>query len=358
LNHPPIKLDFVRALTDETGILQHAKFGTPRRMDGYTTDDNARALIAVTKYNQTINNTEKVDRLLDIYQSFLFHMQRNDGKMHNLLSYDQHFIDDEGSEDCMGRALWSCGNVVESKLSLERRLIAKEIFDKLLPWAVKFNSPRAIAFAILGLTKYQTAFREDPNPILNIRALVKKLLEAYNNHCSQRWRWFEPYLTYCNGRLPQALFEAHQLLPSEDCFKAAIESLDFLLEVQTINNLFVPIGNNGWFKKGEQRALYDQQSVEAAAMTEATLSAYNATGRREYKQAAKTIFNWFFGANTLKAPVYNSNTGGCYDGITSQGLNLNMGAEAIVCYLSARIEMESQKNRSGLNLSIEQLMKR
>jgi hypothetical protein len=352
LDYPPITLDFVRALTDDKGIFQHAKFGTPRRRDGYTTDDNARALISITKYNETVNSTEDVDRLLDTYLSFLLLMQRDDGRMHNLLSYDQRFIDDVGSEDCMGRTLWSCGYIVGSNLCLERRLLAKEIFDMLLPWAVKSTSPRAVAFAVMGLVKYQTAFRADLNPMRSIESLVEKLLKGYNDNRIGNWRWFEPYLTYCNGRLSQALFEANKIVPNEAWLKTALESLDFLLEVQTVNNVFVPIGNRGWYYKDGQRTIYDQQAVEAAVMTEAALSAFYVTGRNGYRTAAETIFNWFLGENTLGAPVYNSDKGGCYDGITPQGLNLNMGSEAIVCYLSARLEMESLITRTSLQLSI------
>jgi uncharacterized protein YyaL (SSP411 family) len=357
LNYPPISLDFVKALTDNTGILQHAKFGTPRRKDGYTTDDNARALIAVTKYYKAKSNSTNVNRLLDTYLSFLLLMQKNDGKMRNLLSYDQRFIDDEGSEDCMGRTLWSCGCVVESNLSIERRLMAKEIFDRLLPWAFNFNSPRAIAFAVMGLARYQKAFMEDPNPTKNVRMLVGKLLENYRSHRSRRWRWFEPYLTYCNGRLPQALFEAYTVVPDEQYMATAAESFGFLLEVQTINGVFVPIGNRGWYMEGGPRAVYDQQAVEAAVMTEAALSANVVIGRSDYKDAAQTVLNWFFGENTLKVQVYNSDMGGCYDGITPKGLNLNMGAEATVCYLSARIDVELSKNRST-KLALGRLLKR
>jgi hypothetical protein len=159
----PVKLDFVVSLTDDTGLFQHAKFGTPRREDGYTTDDNARALIALTKYFQVNGSSEIVDKLIDTYLSFVLLMQRKDGKMHNFLSYDRRFMDYEGSEDCMGRTLWSCGFIMASNLSSEKRLIGKEIFDKLFPWAFYFKSPRSKAFTLMGLKYYQKAYPEDPN---------------------------------------------------------------------------------------------------------------------------------------------------------------------------------------------------
>ena len=342
---PPVKLDFISSLTDNTGLLQHAKFGTPWREKGYTTDDNTRALIALTKYFQANGSYEIVDRLIDTYLGFVLYMQRKDGKMHNLLSYDRRFLDFEGSEDCMGRTLWSCGFVIASNLSSEKRSTGKEIFDKLLPWAYYFKSPRSIAFTTIGLRYYQEAYPKDPNLKKSIREFAKKLLEQYKAECIKDWHWFESYLTYANGRLPQALFEANREIEYNGSLQIAKESMDFLLKVQMFNGTFVPIGNHGWYKKGANRAMYDQQSVEAAVMTEAAISAFRETGDTKYKSATQKIFNWFHGKNTLKLAVYNADNGGCYDGITPKGLNLNMGAEAIVCYLSAALEMQSFKRR-------------
>jgi hypothetical protein len=341
LKLPPVKLDFIISLTDDTGLLQHAKFGTPRREDGYTTDDNTRALIALTKYFQANGRSKIADRLIDTYLSFVFHMQRKNGKMHNLLSYDRRFMDFEGSEDCMGRTLWSCGFIMASKLPSEKRLIGKEIFDKLLPWAFYFKSPRSIAFTIIGLKYYQKAYPKDPNLKKSIREFVEKLLGYYRTERSKEWHWFESYLTYANGRLPQALFEVNQEFSHPHSLQIAKESIDFLLKVQMINGIFMPIGNRGWYKKGEKRAIYDQQSLEAAVMTEAAMSAFRETGITNYRLMALAIFNWFLGQNTLKYAIYDLDNGGCYDGLTTKGLNFNMGAEAIVSYLSARLEIQS-----------------
>jgi len=340
MNLPPIKLDFLKAITDDTGVFQHTKFGTPNRLEGYTTDDNARALIAVTKHSHLKGNSQS-GRLIDTYLSFLLHMQRADGKMHNFLSYDRSFLDDEGSEDCVGRTLWACGYVIDSELPSEKKLLAKEIFDRAFSWACSFKSPRADAYAILGLCHYHRAFIEDINLTENIKTLADRLLEYYSHIRSSDWRWFEPYLTYENGRLPQALFEAYRETKQARYSQVAEESLKFLLEVQILNDKFVPIGNKDWYLKGKRRSVYDQQSVEAASMTEAALSAYRKTSNRFYKTTARKIFSWFLGENTQNALVYNSTSGGCYDGITKKGLNLNMGAEATVCYLSARMELET-----------------
>lgn len=335
---PTIKLNFLKAITDDTGVFQHTKFGTPNRLEGYTTDDNARALIAVTKHRQIKGNSQS-DKLIDTYLSFLCYMQRADGKMHNFLSYDRNFLDDEGSEDCAGRTLWACGYVINSELPEEKRRLAKEIFDRAFRWVCLFKSPRADAFAILGLSHYHKAYTEDHNLTESIKTLSDRLLDYYSSARSSDWRWFELYLTYENGRLPQALFEAYRETKQARLIQVAEESLKFLLEVQILNDKFVPIGNKDWYLKGKKRSIYDQQSVEAASMTEAALSAYRETSNLFYKTIARTIFNWFLGVNIQNASVYNSGAGGCYDGITEKGLNLNMGAEAAVCYLSARMEL-------------------
>jgi hypothetical protein len=342
LELPPIKIDYLESLTDYTGILQHTKFTTPRRIEGYATDDNARALLACVKYCKIFSD-QKIEELADIYLSFLLYMQRNDGRFHNLLSYDRHFLDDVGSEDSTGRALWACGHTINSKLTDEKRAVAKEIFDKGFRWVASLTSPRAKAFAILGLGQYIKAHPEDNNLTINIETLVEHLLRSYELESSSDWRWFEPYLTYVNGRLPQALFEAYETINNERCLQIAIESFDFLVDTLTINGKFVPIGNNGWYKKGDERALYDQQSIEASCMVETAQAAFNTTGDQRYKRIANTVFEWFLGKNTQNVMVYNPNTGGCYDGITPKGLNLNQGTESTIGYLLARLALEVLK---------------
>ena len=206
LQLPPIKLDYLESITDETGIVQHTKFATPNRREGYTTDDNARALIVCTRHNG-LNGSSETAKLADVYLSFLYHMQMKDGRLHNLLSYDRRFLDDAGSDDSLGRALWASGSVINSNLDEEKKLLAKEIFDKALPHALNSGSPRAKAFAVLGLSQYHRTYPKDQALSRSIIDLIEQLLKIYKQESSADWRWFEPYVTYCNGRLPQALFE-------------------------------------------------------------------------------------------------------------------------------------------------------
>lgn len=342
---PSIKLDLLKALTDDTGLIQHAKFATPKRQEGYTTDDNSRALIACTKYYQIFGaqSYSEIAKLIDVYLGFLLHMQESNGTWHNLLSYNRQFADDVGSEDCMGRALWACGYVINSNLPTEKKMLSKEVFDRGFSCAQSFESLRAIAFSIMGLGHYKKAYPEDQNTIQNMVSLADHLLDNFDDQCSCDWPWFEPYLTYVNGRLPQALFEAYENTHNERYLQTAKVALDFLLKVQMAVDMFVPIGNKGWYKRGEKRATYDQQSIEASSMVETAMAAFRATGDEEYRRTAHTIFNWFMGRNLQHVTVYNPKTGGCHDGITPKGLNLNQGAEATVSYLLARLDLESVK---------------
>ena len=340
LQLPPIKLDYLASFTDETGIAQHAKFATPNRKEGYTTDDNARALIVCTRHNG-LNGSSETVKLADVYLSFLYHMQMKDGRLHNFLSYDRRFLDDAGSDDSLGRVLWACGSVINSNFNEEKKLLAKEVFDKALPHALNSTSPRAKAFAVLGLSQYQHTHPEDQALSLRMIELIEQLMKLYKRESSVDWRWFEAYLTYCNGRLPQALFEGYERFRKENYLRVAKDSFNFSLKVQMKDGMFVPIGNNGWYKKGGSRAIYDQQSVEASCMTETAVAAFRATRYNHFRTAARTIFAWFLGKNSQGLIVYNPNTGGCYDGITPVGLNLNQGAEATVTYLLARLELET-----------------
>ena len=342
LDFPPIKLDYLRVLTDGTGLFQHAKYSMPSRKEGYTTDDNARALIACTKHLMLFRDSN-VKKLIDVYLCLLFYMQRTDGKMHNFLGYDRRFLDEVGSEECMGHTIWACGYCVDSQLPNETKLISKEIFDKAFSWASSFTSPRAKALSMMGLFHYQRAYPNDLNVSLNIRMLGDQLLGHFEQEASNEWNWFEPYLTYCNGRLPHALFLAYECTGEKKYLQVASKAIDFLIRVQTIDKTFVPIGNSGWYKKGANRAIYDQQSIEASCMTEAAIAAFRNTNKELYRDAAYESFKWFLGKNLKGLMVYNPETGGCCDGITSQGLNLNKGAEANVAYLLARLNLEDIK---------------
>ncbi len=343
----PIKLDFVRDMTDEVGMLQHSKFATPNRKEGYTTDDNARALIACTNYLKLFNDTS-VKKLINTYLSLLFYMQRTDGKMHNYLSYDRKILDEVGSEDSMGRTLWACGYCLGSELSEEIGMLSKEIFDKVFRWTSGFRSPRAKAYSILGLFYYQKAHPDDPNLNVNITSLADQLTRQFEMEATSEWSWFESYMTYCNARIPHSLFLAYETTREKRYLQVASKSMKFLINVQTMDKLFVPIGNRGWFRRGSNRAIFDQQSIEASCTIEAAVTAFKNTNETSYLDAAYNAFEWFLGKNTKGLRLYDPENGSCCDGITAKGLNLNKGAEATLAYLQARLKIEELKNMTSV----------
>lgn len=343
---PPIKLTHLKNLTDDTGIIQHAKYAVPDRRSGYTVDDNSRALIAIVKYCRLFGVDDEGLRLANIYLSFIYHMQQEDGRVYNLMSYDRKIVDGF-SDDCLGRVLWACGYTLDSPLSKDVKLLAKEIFDKALPHAFKMSSPRGIAYSTLGLYHYARAFPDDPNPVQCLKTLADRLLERYRRNSSSDWVWFEPYLTYDNPRMPYALSKAYEAIGDAGYLEAAVKSLKFLTYVETIGGVYAPIGDRGWYFKGRFRALYDQQPIEAGSMVEAAAALYRILHDKRYVETAWKAFDWFLGGNINKTPVYDPDTGGCHDGLTPEGVNLNQGAEAVVCYLIARLELEELKKEVG-----------
>jgi hypothetical protein len=334
-------------MTDDLGMLQHSKYATPNKKEGYTTDDNARALIACTNYLMLFNDST-VKRLIDTYLGLLFYMQRSDGKMRNFLSYDRKLLEEIGSEDCMGRTLWACGYCLDSELPKATKLLAREIFDKIFRWTSSFASPRAKAYSIIGLFHYRKACPEDQNVKINIASLADQLIKQFEVESSGGWDWFESSLTYSNARLPHSLFLAYEATGKNSYLKVASKSMKFLTNIQTIDKVFVPIGNRGWYVRGSDRAIYDQQSVEASCTTEAAIAAFRNTNEESYLKAAYEAFEWYLGGNLKGLTLYDPENGSCCDGITPQGLNQNKGAEATLSYLQARLKLEEVKkfNRS------------
>lgn len=342
---PPVKIDYLQSFTDDTGIFQHAKYCIPRRSEGYTTDDNARALVACAQYSG-LAGENKVSKLARTYLAFLFHMQKPDGGFHNYLSFDRRYLDVDGSDDCLGRALWSCGRTVNSMLSTNAKLAAKEMFDSGLSKVFNSVSLRAYASTLLGLYNY---WKAEPKKRLfeSTEKLANYMVTGYRNTAEPDWQWFEPYLTYDNARLPQALFNAYTVTNKTVYLDTAKESFEFLLKTQIVDDKFVPVGNKGWYTRGGERAVYDQQPLEAAALVDAAVDAFYATHDQRYVETAFLGFEWFLGRNTKNLVMYNPETGGCFDGLTADSVNPNQGAESSVSYLMARLKLEEMSKTQG-----------
>jgi len=340
---PELKLDHLLRLTDCTGIIQHAAYALPDRATGYTTDDNARALIAALRVGELAGHQAAL-RLAERYLSFLWHAQNPDGRFRNFMDYSRRFLEEVGSEDASGRALWACGvTVAAGHAHLEAS--ARRMLERALPAVARLRAPRARAFALLGLAAWLEA---EPGRTA-VRALAVRLAEAlvrqYRRTAGPGWHWFEDVLTYSNAVLPLALFRAYQATGRRSFLRVAAESLAFLSECHFRDGTLRLIGNRGWFRRGAARADFDEQPEDAGLLVLAHAAAYQATGREEHRRLAEDCFAWFLGRNALGCPLYEPRTGGCYDGLTPDGPNLNQGAESLLAYLLARLTVQELRAR-------------
>ncbi|WP_153801199.1 glycosyltransferase family 4 protein [Foetidibacter luteolus] len=348
---PRLSITHALRLTDDTGIVQHAKYGIPNLKEGYCLDDNARALImALMAYQQ--NKNSEAFKVLPIYLSYIHYMQRDDGNFHNFMSFKREYLDDIGSEDSFGRTIWALGFLIFNAPNNSYKEFGEELFFKSLPHCKSLRWLRGQANAIIGLCYYlkTNPYNEEVLGILN--NLCKPLLRAYEQHRDDDWHWFEESLTYDNGILPLALLHATEITGDEYVKHVALESLAFLDELTLSNGYLCPVGNDGWYYKGGQLPVFDQQAIEIMAMVLMYLQAYNVTHKSVYIHKMFTSYLWFLGENSLRVPLYDPETKGCCDGLQPNGINRNQGAESTLAYLVSHLtvleafEMEYQYKSS------------
>jgi glycosyltransferase involved in cell wall biosynthesis len=342
---PIINTAHLLNLTDDTGILQHAIFSVPNNLEGYTTDDNARALIVSTLLNVLSQppNHEPA-KLSHRYLAFLLlAFSEKTGRFRNFLSYSRQWQEDIGSEDSHGRALWALGTVLGRSEDPGLRGAAGRLFEASVPAALTFTSPRAWAFSVLGMQAYLDRFPGDRTIQGNRDMLANRLLDIYEHSRSETWKWFEKSLSYSNARLSQALLVAGQRTGNMRMIEVGCESLSWLLAEQHRHDqeIFVPIGSRGFFAEGGEKARFDQQPVEACGTISACLQASSINDNNYWIEEARCAFRWFLGENDLQVPLYDSATGGCRDGLHPDRVNENQGAESTLSFLMALLEMQS-----------------
>jgi glycosyltransferase involved in cell wall biosynthesis len=349
---PPVKLDHLNRMTDATGIVEHAVFVVPNYPEGYTTDDNARALIVsvLLEHLGIAVPTGSAD-LASRYLAFLWlAFDPATNRFRNCLSYERQWQEPGGSEDSHGRALWGLGTVLGRSREKGLRGAAGRLFELAVPAAVNFKSPRACAFALLGLHEYLDSFPGDRAALGAADVLANRLLGSYRAHRSPGWDWFENSLSYSNARLPQALLRSGARSGNAEMKAAALQALDWLATIQRSEDKghFVPIGSQGFYSKKTEKARFDQQPVEACAVVSACLEAYGVTGENRWRKEAWSAFNWFLGDNDLQVALYDPSTGGCRDGLHPDRANENQGAESTISFLMALLEMRRLEETDGL----------
>jgi glycosyltransferase involved in cell wall biosynthesis len=353
---PAIKLDHLYRMTDHTGMVEHAVFVVPNYPEGYSTDDNARALIITTLLEEIgVHAPANSADLASRYLAFLWHaFDPTTKRFRNSLTYECIWHESEHSEDSHGRALWGLGTVLGRSKSAGLRGAAGRMFELAVPAAVEFKSPRACAFALLGVQEYLDSFPGDRAALSASDALANRLLSSYRVHRTEDWKWFENSLSYSNARLPQALMRAGVRAANEEMLSAGLEALDWLVALQRceVKGHFVPIGSQGFYSKTTEKARFDQQPVEACAAVSACLQAYQATGKGRWRKEAWSAFNWFLGDNDLQIALYDPATGGCRDGLHPDRANENQGAESTLSFLMALLEMRRVEENDGTGKKI------
>lgn len=328
---PEPSLEHLKRLTDNTGLFQHAKVIIPDRRCGYCTDDNARAVIAMTKYYSQYPEPQ-VLRLLDTYLAFMIHSQNEDGTVRNWMNFDRTWYKNETGNDALGRTLWACGTIVAGPPAPAYLAIAKNCFDTSVE-RVQKQTPKGMAYSILGMSDYLKQFPGAGEVRCQLELAADGLVTQYKESHYPDWKWFEEILTYDNAVLPHALFVAGLTLENGAYLEIAETTCEFLLADTYNGEHFSFVGCQGWHERGRPKAVFDQQPIEAGSTILMLEAAYEATKNNRFLMLQRKAFDWFLGCNDLGIPLYDSESKGCRDGLCSDGVNPNQGGESTLSFL-------------------------
>lgn len=343
---PEMKLDHLFRMSDSTGMFQHASFTVRNFAEGYCTDDNARALVLVLMLQKLGHGSPQLGAKAATYTAFLNHaFDRQRGRFHNFMSFDRRWLDEVGSEDCQGHALWALGLCVSQAGQGSFQMLAAQLFEQALPVAAEFSSPRAWAFTLIGIDEYLRRFGGDrrANQIRDL--LTAKLMQRHADAATGDWHWFEEVVSYANAKLPHAMILSGRCLNNAAMLELGLKTLRWLIKLQTSDaGSFRPIGSNGFYPRGHERSIFDQQPIEAQVTISSCIEAYHATGDMLWVTEARRAFEWFLGRNDLGLALYDSTTGGCRDGLHMDRLSQNQGAESTLAFLLSLAEMQALQN--------------
>jgi glycosyltransferase involved in cell wall biosynthesis len=343
---PELKLSHLSRMTDSTGIFQHAILSIPNFSEGYCTDDNARAFILAVLLSELGEEPERVRTLATTYAAFLHHaFDLRVKRFHNHLSFDRRWLDEQGSEDCQGRALWALGVGVGRSPYRSFQIMAGQLFALALPALTELTSPRAWAFGLIGIHEYLCRLSGDSLVNQTRETLTSRLMELFERTAQPDWPWFQEDLTYDNAKLPHALILTGRTTGQQAVLERGLQALRWLTELQiSEKGHFRSIGTNGFYRRGGMRANFNQQPIEAQAMVSACLEAYRATSDLWWYEQAQRAFDWFIGWNDLGLELCSPKTGGCRDGLHVDRVNRNQGAESTLAFLLSLAEMRLAQN--------------
>lgn len=340
---PPLRLDHLMRMTNGVGVLQHAEFGVPRYEEGYATADNARALmLAATLTEDGPNYTEEASALVPQFLAFVRHaFDERTGRFRELMTFDRRWLDSPGSEECHGRCLCALGVLARRSPEPDHRDLAIRLLERALPESRGFSSPRSIALAMIGLAEYSELFSGDSVARSAMLRLTERLLNLFCDGSAEDWPWFERVLTYENARLPHALILAGHARGEQAWVERGLRALRWLMEEQQDEPTghFVPIGTEGFYRRGGRRSRFAQIPIEAEAAVSACIAAWRTTGSGHWLREADRAFAWFLGHNDLGVPLVQPTTGACADGLNPKGASRNRGAGSTISYLIALAEL-------------------
>ena len=333
---PPFSLVHINRLTDDTGIIQHAKYGIPNLKEGYCLDDNARALLMVLMAFRQMKDDRALE-LSPVYLSYIHYMQNPDGTFRNFLSFNRAFLDEVGSEDSFGRTIWALGYLLGNPPNDAYFQAGSGLFIHATRNFENLKSIRGIANTMIGICYYLKTNPSDDSMTERLRNMAFKLMTHYQENETAEWKWFESLLAYDNGILPLALLHAAGILNDDRVTDVALITMDFLTTHTLKDNYLSIIGNEKWFKKEGARSVFAQQPIDAMAMVLMYHQAYHLTKDKDYIKKLYTSFLWFLGENDLRMSLYDFETKGCCDGFESYGVNRNQGAESSLAYLISHL---------------------
>jgi glycosyltransferase involved in cell wall biosynthesis len=346
---PSAKYDHLLRMTDSAGILQHAIFTVPHFQHGYCTDDNARALILMMLLGELDEELPQYYEITGAYAGFLqeaFNPVQK--RFRNFMSFNRQWLEEFGSEDSHCRALWALGTCVGRSRDNSIRTWASQLFEAAVEIVETFDAPRAWAFTILGLDEYLRALSGDRLANRLRESLGTRLLDCFHDVADPDWLWFENVVSYDNARISQALISTGRWMGRSDMLEIGLKTLRWLMQNQTAETgYFRPIGSNGFWKRGEAPARFDQQPVEANAALGGCLEAFGATGDDFWLQQARRAFEWYLGSNDLGTSMFDAQTGGCHDGLEIDRVNQNQGAESTLAFLLSLSEMRLSQNATA-----------
>jgi glycosyltransferase involved in cell wall biosynthesis len=343
---PELKLDHLGRMTDSTGLFQHAVFTVPNFSEGYCTDDNARGFVLTVLLEELGEESSRARTLATTYLAFLKHaFDLKTMRFRNALSFDRRWLDEQGSEDCHGRALWALGIGVGRSPHRSFQMLAGQLFAQALPAVTEFTSPRAWAFSLLGIDEYLRRLSGERLANQAREVLTARLMELFDQSAQPDWPWFEETLAYDNAKLAQALIASGRATGQPAVWERGLQALRWLAQVQTAEGgYFRPIGSDGFYRRGQTRANFDQQPIEAHAMVSACLEAYRMTSDAWWHEQAQRAFDWFLGWNDLGVELYSTSTGGCRDALHVDRVNQNLGAESTLAFLLSLAELQLERN--------------